>query len=311
MVAGVAEIAELLDQCTPKELANILRALEGEEMEDSLEGEPEAEGPGTPQAAAGAGTPDSEGAAAAARVPVPPPAPRPMSGNRRPSGGRPGTAGGSRPGTAGNGRSGAGGGKWTASGRGSGALAPRGTEGAGAAVSLDVLKRLLAEHSAELLSEVRRLVQVTPAAAAHAAVAAGPPSAVEGFDLEVLTQAFKERDAEVKTLEARLAELQSQLAVKDQRVAELGGELDKTLREVRHRQLDLEFQQLKLEERVRSNGELEQAQRCLSARVEEASLTAKHAALDMEMRLNTPRSIRAQGSLPWTLRKNKLLDISY
>jgi len=89
-------------------------------------------------------------------------------------------------------------------------------------------------------------------------------------------------------------------------VADLGGELDRTVREVRHKQLDLEFQQLKLEERVRCNAELEQSQRKLTQRVEEASLNSRHAALDVEMCLATPRTLRAQGTLPWTVRKNRL-----
>merc|ERR1719336_2176087 len=97
------------------------------------------------------------------------------------------------------------------------------------------------------------------------------------FDLGTLTRTLTERDNEVQALEKQLDELQEVLADKDRRVEELTGELDKTVREVRHKQLDLEFQQLKLEERVRSNSELEQAQRKLTAHVEEASLNARHA----------------------------------
>jgi len=76
------------------------------------------------------------------------------------------------------------------------------------------------------------------------------------------------------------------------------------MREVRHRQLDLEFQQLKLEERVRSNAELEQQQRHLAVCAEEASLSARHAAIDAAAM--TPRSFRAQGQLPWVLRKRNM-----
>merc|ERR1711957_556305 len=96
------------------------------------------------------------------------------------------------------------------------------------------------------------------------------------------------------------------LASKDKRVADLGGDLDAAMREVRHRQLDLEFQQLKLEERVRSNAELENQQRNLTARVEEASLQARHAAIDAAVM--TPRTMRAQGQLPWVLRKTRLAN---
>ncbi|CAJ1338993.1 unnamed protein product, partial [Effrenium voratum] len=105
----------------------------------------------------------------------------------------------------------------------------------------------------------------------------------------------------------RLAELQADLSAKDKKVSELGGELDVTMREVRHRQLDLEFQQLKLEEKVRNNAELEQAQRVLTARVEEATLQARHAALEADLGRYTPRgALHAQGTLPWTLRKGRL-----
>lgn len=151
-----------------------------------------------------------------------------------------------------------------------------------------------------------------PATTTRAAAGSGEtdkeiPKGAETIDTAVLTQALMERDHEVKELEARLASLQEQLAVKDKRVGDLGVELDGTMREVRHRQLDLEFQQLKLEERVRSNAEMEQLQRNLTARVEEAGLTARHAALDVDIsrNMNTPRAMRVQGSLPWTLRKNR------
>merc|ERR1719293_314907 len=129
---------------------------------------------------------------------------------------------------------------------------------------------------------------------------------METVDMDTLTKVLVERDREVKDLELKLAGLQGELAEKDKRVAELGGELDIAVREVRHRQLDLEFQQLKLEERIRSNAELEHAQRILTARAGEASLNARHAAIDLEMCRSTPRSVRVQGTLPWTLRKNRI-----
>jgi len=164
-------------------------------------------------------------------------------------------------------------------------------------VSKDEIRKLLEEHSAGVISEVRRLIP---------SISSG---VMDTIDVTTLSQALAERDQEVKALEQRFAELQADLSTKDKRVAELGGELDSTLREVRHRQLDLEFQQLKLEEKVRYNTELEQAQRMLSARVEEASLQARHAALEADMSRYTPRggsSMHAQGSLPWTLRKGRL-----
>lgn len=229
----IDEIAQLLDQCKPEELNEILASIENS---------------GTAPAA----TPLSI-------QPVPPSAPPPNAG-RRP---KPGVT--------------------------------KAQELAGGAVSKDEIRKLLEEHSAGVISEVRRLIP---------SISSG---VMDTIDVATLSQALAERDQEVKALEARFAELQADLSTKDKRVAELGGELDATLREVRHRQLDLEFQQLKLEEKVRYNTELEQAQRVLSARVEEASLQARHAALEADMNRYTPRGgMHAQGSLPWTLRKGRL-----
>jgi hypothetical protein len=164
-----------------------------------------------------------------------------------------------------------------------------------ASVTMDDIKKILEEHSAGVLDEVRRLIP---------SISNG---VMESIDIATLTQSLAERDIEVKELEDKLASLQHELALKDKEAADLTNELDTTLREVRHRQLDLEFQQLKLEERVRSNAELEQAQRLLTSKVEEVSLNARHAAIDAESRTcYTPRSMRAQGSLPWMLRKNRL-----
>jgi len=165
-------------------------------------------------------------------------------------------------------------------------------------VPMDQIKQMLKEHTAGIVAEVQKSL-----------LGSGAPG--DGLDISALTLLLSERDKEVQALEAKLAGLNSELGAKDQRMAELSGELDAAVREVRHRQLDLEFQQLKLEERVRSNAELEQSQRVLAARVEEAGLQARHAALDAEMgTMGTPRSIRAQGSLPWMLRKSQVLSTS-
>lgn len=168
--------------------------------------------------------------------------------------------------------------------------------GDGGVIGMDQIKQLLQDHSASVMSEVRKLIPSMTS------------GVMQSVDVATLSSALTERDQEVKALEARLAELNGDLSSKDRQVMELGGELDSVLREVRHRQLDLEFQQLKLEEKVRSNAELEQAQRALTSRVEEASLNARHAALEADMGRYTPRgtNLRAQGSLPWTLRKNRL-----
>lgn len=243
---ALAEVSELLDQCSSDELSEILKALET----GGLAG---LQSPNGPQAPAG-------------HNPVPPARPPPAaSSGRRPA-------------------------PVTLKKLDGGAAA----QGADAGISMADLKRVLEQHSASVVSEVQKML----------------PGADGGqtdiLDLASLTKTLGDRDKEVRALEATLADLQQELAAKDKRVADLGGELDRTVREVRHKQLDLEFQQLKLEERVRCNAELEQNQRKLTARVEEASLNARHAALDVEMCLATPRTLRAQGTLPWTVRKNRL-----
>lgn len=173
-------------------------------------------------------------------------------------------------------------------------------------MTAEEMKAMLDSHSQALLGEVRRML---PAGGWDSVVSHGAVDASgSGLDPDGLARMLAERQGEVKGLEKQLADLQVQLAAKDRRAMELGTELDAAVREVRHKQLDLEFQQLKLEERVRSNADLEQVQRVLSARVAEVSLQSGHTALYVEANRNplTPRSLRVQGSLPWTLRKNKL-----
>lgn len=182
---------------------------------------------------------------------------------------------------------------------GGGARRPRGNTkptAEASSVPMDQVKQMMQEHTAGILAEVQKALL-------------GGGASGDGLDVSALTLLLSERDKEVQALEAKLSGLNAELGCKDQRMADLSGELDAAVREVRHRQLDLEFQQLKLEERVRSNAELEQSQRALAARVEEAGLQARHAALDAEMgSMGTPRSIRAQGSLPWMLRKSQVFS---
>jgi chromosome segregation ATPase len=162
-------------------------------------------------------------------------------------------------------------------------------------ITLSEAKQLLDAHGNNMLDEVRKMLPYMGAAAG-----------VEGsVDMDMLAKMLAMRDEEVKELEMQLRDLQAHLSSKDRRVADLTGELDMAMREVRHRQLDLEFQQLKLEERVRSNAELEQAQKSLMARVDEAGLNARHAALDADMGRSMAGSMRLQGSLPWTYRKSR------
>lgn len=164
---------------------------------------------------------------------------------------------------------------------------------------MDGVQRLLDEHGANVMAQIQQMLPAYNAA----------PEG-DGLEIAALTQALSERDREAQALEDRLNELQNELLAKDRCVAQLGGDLDATVREVRHKQLDLEFQQLKLEERVRSNAEFEQVQRSLAAQVADASLNARHAALDVDMGVSTPRTIRAQGSLPWTLRSKGRLPVT-
>lgn len=290
-----AEISQLLDKCTPEELRSILQELE--------RGFPENE-PVTAPMPAPAPMPTP------ATQPIPPPAPPPAP----PPGGarRPAPLGVRRPAPAPSASE-----THHIAGGAEGCMPVEASTG----ITETELRAMLEQHSASLLDEVRKMIPPTwtdPTAPPVPALPAPGPAPMAShssmsraglaMDAETLARMLVDRDSEVRALEKHLADLQSQLAAKDKRAVELGTELDSAVREVRHRQLDLELQQLKLEERVRSNAELEQAQRLLSARVAEASLQSRHAALDMETArsLSTPRSARIQGTLPWTLRKNKL-----
>lgn len=163
-------------------------------------------------------------------------------------------------------------------------------------LTLSEAKRLLEGHGKAVASEVFKLMPCSGGG--------------DALDLDTLTKVLAARDEEVKDLELKLNNIQAELSAKDQSVADLGSELDLAIREVRHRQLDLEFQQLKLDEMVRSNTDMEQAQKQLTARVEEEGLNARHAALDLDMagRMLNAGLVRVQGSLPWTVRKSRLMD---
>lgn len=160
------------------------------------------------------------------------------------------------------------------------------------------VQRMLADHSRTLLSEVRHIV----------AAGNGQPQAALGgggnVDAGALSEVIGARDREVEALEAQLADLTGSLQAKDATVETLNADMEQALRDVRHRQLDLEFHQQRLEEKVRTNAEMEQVQRKLTAQVEDASLNARHAVLNVET-CRTPRGTRMQGSSPWTVRKNR------
>jgi len=278
------EVAPLLDQCSPEELQDILKALESGSL-----GSPSTGAMTTPLLVQNL-QPNPQPPRAQAQHPVPPARPPPAASARRPSNKRVVEE----------------------------VLRDVGDSSEPAHLTRDEIKALMEQHSENVVHEVQKLLSST-------AITAPVPASTEPqsfgtmsmgqqqsgtIDVGTLTRTLTERDNEVQELEKQFDELQMVLAEKDRRVEELTGELDKTVREVRHKQLDLEFQQLKLEERVRSNAELEQTQRKLTAHVEEASLNARHAALDMDVSVATPRSLRAQGSLPWTVRKNRLPAVS-
>lgn len=266
----VAEIASLLDQCSPDELSNILQAIECGGVLDGVDQIVSQQmatriPKGDPNLGAVAQAPAGQQASTQAQTsPVPPSGPAPAGSGRRPNPGVRKAAEASNP--------------------------------EGSMVSYGDVQRLLAEHSNSVVSEVQKMMM--PGASKAGAAA-------NILDMETLAKVLGMRDREVQELEARLEAMNTTLRDKDKRVSDLSIELDGAVREVRHRQLDLEFQQLKLEEQMRSNNEMQQAQRHLSARVEEASLNARHAALDAEMSVKSPRSARVQGSLAWNLRKSR------
>lgn len=170
----------------------------------------------------------------------------------------------------------------------------RGTDAADGTpeLSLSEAKKLLENHSAEVC-------KMMPC------VDSSNNCGGETIDLECLTKVLAARDEEVKDLEVRLTSIQAELSTKDRRVADLGSELDLAIRQVRHRQLDLEFQHLKLEEMVRANTDMEQAQKQIISRAEEASLNARHVAIDTDASRILQGLNRVQGSLPWTVRKGR------
>lgn len=163
-------------------------------------------------------------------------------------------------------------------------------------LSLSEAKKLLENHSATVSAEVCKIMPCADSSSNCGG---------DAIDLEGLHQVLAARDEEVKDLEVRLTSIQAELSTKDRRVADLGSELDVAIRQVRHRQLDLEFQHLKLEEMVRANTDMEQAQRQIVSRAEEASLNARHAAVETDTGRILQGLNRVQGSLPWTVRKGR------
>jgi len=257
----VDEIATLLDQCSPDELANILDTLDNGGLAEQLLGD---DNPSREPATSTAPIPATGTLPFQVAEVLPPESPPP--GSRRPVP--------------------------------AGVRKPVSANEQEQQIPLSDAKQLLEDHSNAVVGEVRRMVP-------YMGMSNSVGDGAQALDLETLTKVLAARDEEVKELEGRLSAIHAELSEKDRNVADLGSELDLAIREVRHRQLDLEFQQLKLEETVRNNTEMEQAAKGLAARVDEASLSARHAALDVDMGRSMPGMMRAQGSLPWTVRKKR------
>lgn len=311
MAADTEEIADLLDQCTPEELTNILKNLEeiatrresspllgqgvprslalaappappGSSLAESLQAAQVAQAPHAPprlqSAAAQPQLPCTKRSAPTAGSSLPPFAPAPpsapSSGSRRP-----------QP----TGLS----------------MRPAGPTGADM-ISMGDLRSVLTQHGSHLLSEVQALVDRSHAPESDDTVA--------GFDLHMLVKTLAERDLEVKQMEAQLAVLQAELSAKDRCIAGLSLELGQAERDVRNKRVGLQAQQFKIEERRRCNAELEQQQQQqrimsqqLQPRLDEVSLGARqHMAANPQLAAPISSSyLPTQGSLPWSLRKTR------
>lgn len=198
---AIEEVARLLDQCTPEELSDILREIEGASTASlSFQNMPptppqakmwEQQRPQELFAAATANpiqadslatvAPTIAAAAASPPVPVAPSAPPP--GGRRPQLATLQPAAGTPP---------------------SGQAVP---------VTLNQLRGLLQDHGASVLTEVHQLLQQR--ALSLAGGLAPPPSSEGTVDMTMIASTLVERDREVQQLEAQLAGLQAELARKD------------------------------------------------------------------------------------------------
>lgn len=130
------------------------------------------------------------------------------------------------------------------------------------------------------------------------------------FEASLFTEAILARDEEVRRLEEELDGLQGVLTEKDARAEALNAELAAACREVKHRQLDLEYFQLQHEERLRLNRELEVSIKGLTDQIEEARLEERHAEIELEgggPLSPCAETLRMQGSLSWAMRKGRAL----
>jgi len=266
---GVSEIAAMLDHCTPEELSGILRSIHS----GSAAGEADEQRPGRRT-----GSPQRP----PPMTPTPPSGPAPASSGRRPPppSGRPGSSRGGH----------------------AQRLTYDGEAVLATGITMSEVQDTLRENVKGVLREVHHMKT------SSASQVAPRPQGDDVLSVELLSKAFMERNSEMERLDSEYSAMRNELLVQDTFIAELSNELEMTLREVRHRRLDLELHQLKLEERIRSNAELEQIQRNMSTRIEELGVVARHAELaaaSCSSSCSPSGVVRAQGSLPWTLRLMK------
>lgn len=162
-------------------------------------------------------------------------------------------------------------------------------------------------------AELPPLVAQAKAPAPEAAAAPPPPpppqEPMSPLSTKTLASVIGSRDIEVRLLEAELEELHAILADRDARVEALGEEVNNAVRQVRHRQLDLEYHHLKLEDRIRANTELESSKQALTMEIDRLQLEQRHAEIDLDSSRGS-ELLRIQGSLPWALRAGRKIPIS-
>lgn len=195
--------------------------------------------------------------------------------------------------------------------------------------TVDDVKRLLEQHGANLLAEVRRLMpeawKAEPSGKTQTSILMHSPD----VDVEVLGRSLADQDREIKVLEERVAELQAQLDAKDGKAVEVDNALEHAVRDTRHRQVDLEIRERSLAGQQRGNAEVERTQRPQAyfddPRVmPQAGLRTTNSAgtglccADVSALGGdgaggagmTALFVHAQGTPPWVLRKSRLWGAS-
>jgi len=104
------------------------------------------------------------------------------------------------------------------------------------------------------------------------------------------------KSTEVAALQAKLASLHAGLANQDETLNNLGMKLENSVHGMRQKRSDLEFQQLKLEERLSENFSLEETCMVLNARFSRLYQEVEHESLALQERPNTsPSTVPIQG----------------